>query len=189
MPLTPLHLSYVWPLKLRFKRLSFAALTLGAMVPDLENPILYLLGFYPWRLITHSFFGTFTVDLFTTILLLKILSRLRIERMGLNGFNDFKLNGYVLFSAFLGSLSHVLVDWTHHSHNPLFQPFNPIYVRGLLLNVLNNPFGDILVNSASLLILVLILKKILNDQGHSLLLMLHRPFTALSLITARLSRS
>lgn len=183
-----MHVAYVWPFRLKLKKLSFAALTLGALAPDLENPILYLMGFYPWRLATHSFLGTFTVDLLIVVALGKFLSRLRVERFGLNGFMSLRIDSWFLFSAFLGSLSHILIDWMHHSYNPLFWPFEPFYVAGLLLSTLSRPFSDLLINLVSALILIFTLKSILNRQGQGLLLIFRQPFKALSLITDSLSR-
>jgi hypothetical protein len=45
VPITPLHVAFAWPSKTKFKALNFAALTMGAMVPDLEVPVYQLLGF------------------------------------------------------------------------------------------------------------------------------------------------
>jgi hypothetical protein len=44
MTLTPLHVAFVWVLKPRFRKLHFVALTIGAIIPDVEPLIVWMLG-------------------------------------------------------------------------------------------------------------------------------------------------
>ncbi len=44
MTLTPLHVAFVWVLKPRFRKLHFAALTVGAVIPDVEPLIAWMFG-------------------------------------------------------------------------------------------------------------------------------------------------
>jgi len=44
MTLTSLHVAFVWVLKLNFIKLHFAALTVGAVIPDIEPRIAWIFG-------------------------------------------------------------------------------------------------------------------------------------------------
>ena len=99
------------------------------MFPDLEIPIIILLfgNRIPDHLVLHSLLGaatigtilsvTFTVLIYPSLVssLFKIDKR-KVERMC-------SLSLALVFSAFLGNISHVLLDVTMHVHNPIFWPF------------------------------------------------------------------
>lgn len=152
MTLLPLHVAFVWILNVnpRILRLSFAAMTIGALVPDLEPVMAYIAGasvFCGWdfpctlapdRLVLHSLLGAVTVDVVLTFILVKLIGLLRPERFGVHGFSGIKMSKMFYASAAIGSVSHVLVDWLHHAGNPVFWPLmigSPpsYYVDGLLL--------------------------------------------------------
>ena len=148
MPVTPLHAGFVWPLKVLFKkRLDFIVLTVGAMLPDLELPVFYILtgGEYS-RLILHSFAGGILIGiplallisyLFFSFVPVKFLK----EKFNLN--YEFLKPQNPLFSktaflsAFIGVMSHVIADvfMRHGSEiSPWFWPFSDEKVLILLFN-------------------------------------------------------
>jgi len=128
MTLTPLHVAFVWVLKPRFRKLHFAALTVGAVIPDIEPLIAWMFGwsvFCGWdfpcslapdRLVLHSVMGAITIDVILTIIFIKMIGKLGIERVRICGFTNVKTNAVFLASAAIGSLSHVFVyirqNWT-----------------------------------------------------------------------------
>jgi hypothetical protein len=204
LTLSPLHVAFVWILKPWFGKLSFAALTVGAIVPDIEPLVAWLFGwsvFCGWdfpcttapdRLVLHSILGAFTADVALTIILVKIIQRLKPEKMGMNGFAGARVNGCFLLSAAIGSLSHVLVDWLHHPANPVFWPFlvrGSYYVDGLLLPFLDVFPASLAVATISGAILVLAIKKALGENGEKFSLVFSNPARALSLVTGSLSKN
>jgi hypothetical protein len=86
-------------------------------------------------------------------LFVKLIGLLRPERFGIRGFSGVKMDRMFYASAAIGGISHVLIDWLHHTANPIFWPLmvgNPpsYYVGGLL-----TPFMSVL--AASFLIAVI----------------------------------
>jgi len=132
MTLTPLHMAFVWVLKPRFRKLDFAALTVGAVIPDIEPLIAWMFGWsvfcgwdfpcslLPDRLVLHSIIGAITIDVAFTVIFVKMIGKLGLQRLGICGFTNVQTNAAFLVSAARGSLSHVFVDWLHHSANPIF---------------------------------------------------------------------
>ncbi|HEX2168995.1 MAG TPA: DUF4184 family protein [Nitrososphaera sp.] len=132
MTLTPLHVAFVWVLKLRFKKLHFAALTVGALIPDIEPLIAGMFGWSvfrgldfpcsrsPDRLVLHSIMVAITIDVALTIIFVKIIGKPGAEKLGIQGFTNVKANAALFGSAAIGSLSHVLVDWLRHPAKPGF---------------------------------------------------------------------
>mgnify|MGYP000203289038 CR=1 FL=1 len=123
MVLTPLHYVagyIVW--RISGRRLSLPSLTVASMIPDIEVPILVLMGCqYPYtRLLTHSFLGSLTVDVVLTLIFTPIyLKGLRCIGINAPKMQDLKL---AIISAFPGTLSHVFIDSMHHIYNPLLYP-------------------------------------------------------------------
>lgn len=192
-------------LKPQFRKLNFAAMTVGAMIPDIEPLIAWIFGlsvFCGWdfpcslapdRLILHSIVGALTVDVVLTILFIKMLDRLlKIERVGVRGFANVRIDVGFYASAAIGAISHVLVDWLHHPANPVFWPFSvngSYYVDGLLLQFMGVLPASVLLAVAASAIMVATVNKILNQSGYSLLLVFSNPAKALTLITENLSKS
>src|SRR3712207_6629656 len=118
MTLTPLHVAFVWVLKPRFKKLHFAALTMGAVIPDIEPLIAWIFGWSvfcgldfpchssPDRLVLHSITGALTIDVVLTIIFVKIIGKLGVEKLGIYGFTNVNANAALFGSAAIGSLSH-----------------------------------------------------------------------------------
>jgi uncharacterized protein DUF4184 len=204
MTLTPLHVAFVWVLKPRFRKLHFAALTVGAVIPDVEPLIAWMFGwsvFCGWdfpcslapdRLVLHSIMGAITIDVILTIILVKMIGKLGVERVGICGFTNVKTNIAFLASAAIGSLSHVLVDWLHHPANPIFWPFlvdGSFYVDGLLLPFMAILPASILVATLAGAITAAVIARALYKSGYSFWLVLSNPTKALSLITESFSKA
>ena len=121
MTLTPLHIAFVWVLKPRFRKLHFAALTVGAIIPDIEPLIAWMFGWsvfcdldypcslVPDRLVLHSIIGAIPIDIALTITFVKMIGKLGLQRLGICGFTSVKTNAAFLMSAAIRSLSHVFV--------------------------------------------------------------------------------
>lgn len=184
MPLTPLHVAYAWPLKLRFKRLVFSSLTIGSVIPDIEVPVLGVLGYNPSRLVTHSLIGAVTIDVLLVIIAAHLISGLRVERLGFRGFNKVKLDGWFLLSGAIGAISHVLIDALHHEHNPIFWPFHPNYVGSIGFNIMGASI-HLVANFASVAVLLVLTLHVLGRS--KLTTALRSPIKTLDEITAKLA--
>jgi hypothetical protein len=204
MTLTPLHVAFVWVLKLRFRRLHFAALTVGAVIPDIEPLIAWMFGWSvfcgldfpcslaPDRLVLHSIIGAITIDVALTIIFVKIIGKLGLQGLCIYGFTNVKINAAFLVSAVIGSLSHVLVDWLHHPANPVFWPFlvdGSYYVDGLLLSFMTVLPASMIVAAIAAAITAAVIAKALDKSGYSFWLVLSNPAKALSLITESLGKA
>ena len=181
MPLTPLHLAYALPLKLKLRQLSLAGLLIGSMIPDLDQPIMSLLGQWPNRLVMHSLAGAFTVNALACFILAWLLAELRLERVGIRCFAGLRFDKIFYVSAVLGSLTHIAVDSLYHQHNPLLWPLmqnvdSPLYP---LIGYRIYMVFDIL----SLLLLLLGIRQVLKREGQGLRFLLREPKKALEMIT------
>jgi len=105
--------------KLSRGRYRLEVLTLSCFIPDIEVPILYLLGFQPARLILHSIIGTVILSPVVIMLIKPIYYRI-LRAMRIN-VNPEEVN-HILEASILGSLSHVFLDALHHDYNPLLWP-------------------------------------------------------------------
>jgi hypothetical protein len=204
MTLTPLHVAFLWVLKPRFRKLHFAALTVGAVIPDVEPLIAWMSGssvFCGWdfpcsltpdRLVLHSIMGAMTIDIVLTIIFVNMIGKLGVERLGICGFTNVETNAAFLASAAIGSLSHVFVDWLHHPANPIFWPFlvdGSYYVDGLLLSFMPVLPASIIVASIAGAITAAIIARALNKSGYCFWLVFSNPAKALSLITESLGKA
>lgn len=204
MTLTPLHVAFVWMLKPRFRKLHFAALTVGAVIPDVEPLIAWMFGwsvFCGWdfpcslapdRLVLHSIVGAITIDVALTIIFVKMIGKLDVERLGVCGFTNVKTNAAFFASAAIGSLSHIFVDWLHHPANPIFWPIlvdGSYYVDGLLLSFMPVLPASIIVATIAGAITATIIARALNKSGYNYWLVFSNPAKALSLITESLGKA
>jgi hypothetical protein len=129
-------------------RFNFFGLSVGAIIPDLEVPILFLLTGETWeaRSIMHSILGAVTVDLILALLLIILVippflkffdKRLKNKRLFFFGNIDLRNHktsyGILVYSILIGTISHVLIDTLHHYYNPLTFPFQQYYDFNLLL--------------------------------------------------------
>ena len=129
MPATPFHYPLAYLIYKIDERLGLPALLVGSMFPDLEIPII-ILSFgnrIPDHLVLHSLLGAATIGTFLSIIFTvffypHLVSEIfrteknRVER-------ECKLSVTLVLSAFLGCISHVLLDFTVHGHNAIFWPF------------------------------------------------------------------
>ncbi len=205
MPITPLHAGFVWILKPRVRGLSFAALTMGSFIPDLEPLVSFILGwsiFCGWdfpctlapdRLVFHSIAGALTVDVVLTMAFVEFLDRfVKVERSGIHGFSRVKILSWGFYaSAAIGGVTHVLVDWLHHPANPVFWPI-PIdgsyYVGGLLLPLLSVFHASLITALVAGSLLGVTIVTALRKSGRSPWLLFSNPVVAISVITLYLSR-
>jgi hypothetical protein len=162
----------VWPF-FRWKPAAFNlfALTIGAMIPDLECPFVYLVVWNKWkaRSVMHSLLGAATVDIVLTVLLvlyfvpwfLKYLDgNVRDKRYFVFAGTDLRAHrtgiGAIVGSTLIGTYSHVLIDVLHHPYNPLTFPFSQYYDFNLVLfNDLT--ISGIIMQGGALLLLVLMI--------------------------------
>ena len=207
MTLLPLHVAFVWILRInpRLLQLSFAAMTISALVPDIEAVVAYLVGvsvFCGWdfpctlapdRLVLHSLIGAVTVDVALTFIFVRIIAFFRPERFGIHGFSDQKMNMIFYVSAAIGSLTHVFVDWLHHAANPIFWPLlvgNPpsYYVGGLLLPYMSVFAASFLIAILAGALLILVALRALARSKYTFSELMFNPVLVASLITRFLSK-
>jgi hypothetical protein len=205
MTLLPLHPAFVWLLRLNPSLpFSFAALTVGSLVPDLELVIAYVAGASvfcgvnfpceaePDRLVLHSLLGAVTIDVVLTIIFVKLIGLLRPERLGINGFRNVRINAWFCVSAAVGSISHILVDWFHHQANPIFWPImtgDPpsFYVDGLLMPYMSISAATFLMAIIGSAIVIFLAARAVILSKYSLAQLAFDPKLTLSLLTESLN--
>ena len=174
MPLTRLHFPIAYFIYKLDKRLSLPGLIVGCMFPDLEIPVIVLLfgTQVPNRMILHSLLGSATLGTFLALIVTVrvyplLVSRLfHVDKKRVE--SKCKLSFAVVFSVFVGNLSHVLLDVTNHPYNPVFWPFlpapatpSPIYFA------LGNPLGYLwmqIIMAVLLAALIVIKRKNLFEE-------------------------
>ena len=131
LPLTPFHYPVAYVLYKLGGKLSLPALVVGSMVPDLEIPVIVLLfgTTVPNHLLLHSLIGALTLGtalaMAITVLIYPTLTSAIFPVDKLKVKEKCRLSISLVFSCALGSLSHVLLDITNHTYNPIFWPFLP----------------------------------------------------------------
>jgi hypothetical protein len=200
--------AFVWvliALNPRLLQLSFAAMTIGALVPDIEPVVAYLIGasvFCGWdfpctlapdRLVLHSLVGAFTIDVGLTFVFVKLIALFKPERIGIHGFSGQKLDLIFYASAAVGSTSHVIVDWLHHAHNPIFWPFMigeppSYYVGGLLLPFMSVFAASFLLAVLASALLILVALRAFAKSKYSFSELAFNPILSATLITKFLTR-
>ena len=174
MPLTPLHHPIAYFIYKLDKRLSLPGLIVGCMFPDLEIPAIMLLfrAQIPNRMVLHSLLGSATIGTFLAVIVTvhvytSLVSRLfHVDKKRVE--SKCKLSFAVVFSVFIGILSHVLLDVTNHEYNPIFWPFlsatatpSPIYCT------LGKPLGSLwmqIIMAVLLAALIIIKRKNLFEE-------------------------
>jgi membrane-bound metal-dependent hydrolase YbcI (DUF457 family) len=150
LPLTPLHYPIAYFIYKLDKRLSLPGLVVGCMFPDLEIPIIMLLfgTQVPNRMILHSLLGSATIGTFLAVIVTirvypPLISRLfHVDKKKVE--SKCKLSFAVVFSVFVGNISHVLLDVTNHPYNPVFWPFLPATATSSpIYFALGNPLGSL----------------------------------------------
>ena len=143
MPLTPLHYPVAYALHRLRPSWSLPGLIMGAMVPDLEIPVIvsvFGLNRIPGnRLVLHSLFGAMTIGAALSVLLVAhviqpiLLNLLPSRREGIQAVC--RASWRLAAACCVGALSHVLLDVVTHPVNPLWWPFST--------TLLVNPYGAV----------------------------------------------
>lgn len=134
MPITPLHYPLAWGLSKTSRKLSLPALVVGSVIPDIECVVLWLFfrGVLPDHLVLHSLIGGLTLGtviavIVTVTLYTPIISGIfKVDKEKLK--DVCKFTPMLVVSCFLGVVSHLLIDYTHHWYNPILWPWVDPYV-------------------------------------------------------------
>ena len=128
MPVTFLHCSFAYLVNKWKRHFSLPALLVGSMVPDLEVPIIYFLNSRTIdRLVLHSVLGAATIGTAISVFLVLFIYSpvvsfiFRLDQKEVKA--KCRFSGTLVIASFIGVLSHVLIDATHHPYNPLLYPF------------------------------------------------------------------
>jgi len=120
------------------------------MFPDIEIPFMVLLfgTQVPTHMVLHSLLGSATIGtvlavIVTVHLYPPLVSRLfHVDKKRVE--SKCRFSFVVVFSVFVGILSHVLLDVTNHPYNPLLWPFLPATATpSLIYFALGNPLGSL----------------------------------------------
>ena len=177
LPITPFHYPFAFVLYKLCGKLSLPALIVGSMLPDLEIPLMVLLfgTTVPTHLLLHSLIGSLTIGtLLATAITVFIYPRLTsaifpIDKIKVKEKCRFSIN--LLFSCAIGCISHVLLDVTNHSYNPLFWPFlAPAETPSLIVPFLGGAAMASLLIHALMIVLVICFfaRKFLDSWEHVL---------------------
>lgn len=128
MPITPLHYCAAYITNKANVGLVLPALIVGSVVPDVEPFVGFATnGRLPSRGLMHSVLGAVTLDTFLALLVTMFLYPMivswifKLEKREVA--EKCRFSVMLVLSAFIGCLSHVLIDSTMHEYNPLFYPF------------------------------------------------------------------
>lgn len=138
MPATPFHLAFGAGIKaLCFSSFSFSIFCYVQILIDLESLYNLLFGKYPIHGFLHTYLGSSLVAIFCGLsgvkfraLLKKVLSFIKLEHL-----LEVEVNLKVsMVSAFLGSLSHIVLDSIMHKD---MSPLYPLSDSNILLSLLS----------------------------------------------------
>ena len=139
MPYSPFHLGFAWPVwLLKRKKLHFMSLSIGSMIPDIG--VLFMTVFYNsptgrTRGFMHSIMGALTFDIlavmFAVFFIVPPIGRYvkahSKHKWHIFAGEDVTLAptniGWALVSAYIGTTSHLLLDYLTHEYNPIFWPY------------------------------------------------------------------
>jgi membrane-bound metal-dependent hydrolase YbcI (DUF457 family) len=140
MPIGPLHLGFTLPVFARFKfRLEFLPLAIGSFIPDIELLLMWPVtgGIEASRGPMHSLLGAVTIDLAFALLFAYLVAPPLIswfvgwvEESKVKFFAGVDVSagpsrfGVSVYSALIGTVSHVLIDLFSHTRNPLLWPWD-----------------------------------------------------------------
>ncbi len=134
MPVTPYHFGFGLAAQALFpKRLSFACFCFSQVIIDLEPGYYFLKREYPFHRFAHTLIGAALIAIAVTLVVLPIYQKLssgwpgRPKRLTQWLRDDLGSPKIILISAFLGTMSHVLLDALVHKDVLLFAPFSKIY--------------------------------------------------------------
>jgi len=137
MPLTPLHLAPAWAVFLTSRRKwSFAGLSVGSVIPDVEIPILFATGIdtQTGHGVMHSLLGALTIDvlvaLFAIYLLYPTLAGWCEGRFGTRWVHfggvdvgDIDRFHRVVTGVYVGVILHITLDFLTHAQMPYLWPY------------------------------------------------------------------
>ena len=143
------------------------ALIVGAFVPDLEVPFVWLLTGTQDRLILHSLIGSLalgtTIAVGLTVLAYPWVSS-RIFHIDKGKVKEkCSLSFAVIFSCLLGVLSHVFLDATNHLYNPLWWPLPTLYASPVVLLLGGEVTASIVIHAT---MAVLFVGLFFNSRGN-----------------------
>ncbi|HLE54710.1 MAG TPA: DUF4184 family protein [Thermoplasmata archaeon] len=162
MPFTAFHVVPVWFLWLRYSaKLDFVALTVGAVIPDLFEPILILVlpsEYWTNRGWSHSLLGAVTYDAALAIIATFLVARpflawadrVAPSRLWTHfGDREYRLRQpwtVTILSTVVGTLSHLLADLPFHPSSPIFFPGTiievfPAHLEWIAVTISNLLFG------------------------------------------------
>jgi hypothetical protein len=178
MPFTPLHYPIAYAARRLGNGLSMPGLVVGSFAPDIEVPLLWMLGngvYDHW--ILHSLIGAVTIGLLIAVGITHFVYPPLVAR--LFGINRTKLNEACAMSKTLGTsclvglLGHVLLDVPMHPYNQLLWPWvNPTSLPGFLVLLFaeggNLQQGFFIANGLVSLIMLVSLLAIAVKNRHAL---------------------
>ncbi len=131
------HYTIAYGLSKSTKTFSLPGLIVGSIIPDLNILISYVTRGTVGREALHSIVGVGTLGTFLATLVVVIVYPVVVSTVfGLQR-EDVRsvcrLSRKLVASAFVGGLSHILVDATCHPYNPLFYPLTRQSIDVLLL--------------------------------------------------------
>ncbi len=152
MPFTLFHYPFGYYISRANKNLNLPALLVGAVIPDIEVPFLFLFfsGVFDDHFILHSLVGALSIGLVLALVVTRFLyppiigSVFKLDKKVL--YEKCKLTPMLVISVVIGILSHLAVDILHHWYNPILWPWiDPHAVVGPLCILFANLLGtDIL---------------------------------------------
>ena len=140
MPFTAFHCAPVWLIFLtRPKRFDWIGLSVGAVLPDLLEPLMIFVFWEHYgkvRVWTHSLLGAVTIVLLCAVLV-SVFVAPRMLRYFKNRYKDKRFHTFsgidilehrgspltIIYSALIGTVSHVTLDLFYHRSNPIFYPY------------------------------------------------------------------
>ncbi len=133
VPFTPLHIGPSSWLGLGFfKKISLPGLFIGSVIIDVEPIIVLIFNLnYPLHGYLHTYFGAFVMGL-ATVLICYSFQSVFSQILTFFSLNQESNNQAIVFGAFLGTFSHILLDSFLY---PEMNPFFPI---------IGNPFFNVL---------------------------------------------
>ena len=170
MPLTPFHYPVAYLMYKIGDRLSFPALIVSSLVPDLETLALYVATGRLYRgVVLHSLLGVATLGLFLAVFsTLYVYPTLvsfvfRLDRKAIE--ERCRFSHWLVLSCLIGIVAHVLLDSLHHEFNPLLFPFSSGSFDGFVLFG-NWVYASLVVQSVFLALSTLILLyEVRNGKG------------------------
>jgi hypothetical protein len=138
VPFTVLHFPFGFAFSKLDRRLILPGLVVGAVLPDIEVPILWLFfSSLPDHLILHSLLGALTLGTLLAVLVTRFLYPpliswiFGVERKELD--EKCRLTPVLVISCMLGLLSHLALDIPMHTSNAVLWPWvDPSAVVGIL---------------------------------------------------------